>query len=96
LFYSFYLDLSVSNLKRDDIEKLQEKFDLLTKQIEKNFNIDETILNLEKKSKLSLNIALQYDYEVNYLKQQVNDLEALNRTLRRECYNTNTIVIPEL
>lgn len=86
----------MSNLKRDDIEKLQKKFDLLTKQIEKNFAMDDAILNLEKKTKLSLNIVLQYDYEVNYLKQQVNELDALNRTLKRECYNTNTIVIPEL
>ena len=85
----------MSNLKRDDIERLQNKFDKLSNEISKNFDLDESILNLERKTKLSLNIALQYEYEVTYLKQQVSDLELLNRTLKTECY-ANTVVIPEL
>lgn len=74
---------------------MQLKFDSLSKEIEKNFQIDEALANLERKTKLSLNIVLQYDFEVSYLRQQVNDLDTLNRTLKSECYK-NTIVKPEL
>lgn len=87
--------MSVSNLKRDDIDRLQAKFDKLSKEMEKNFQMDEAIANLERKTKLSLNLVMQYDYEVNHLKQQVEDLDMLNRTLRSECY-TITLVKPEL
>ena len=41
------------------------------------------------------NEAKKYEYEVNYLRDQVEQLDQINRSLERKCY-ANTVAKPEL
>lgn len=50
---------------------------------------------LEKSSKELLNTAKQYQFQVEFLRKQVDNLEQINNSLERKCF-ANTIVKPEL
>lgn len=85
----------MSNIRREDIKKLQIKFEQLSAQIDKDNQIDESIGNLEKTTKYLLNTAKQYKYQVEYLRKQIENLEAINSSLERKCFS-NKITKPEL
>lgn len=85
----------MSNIRREDIKKLQLKFEQLSAQIDNDNQIDESIGNLEKTTKYLLNTAKQYKYQVEYLRKQIENLEAINSSLERKCFS-NKITKPEL
>ena len=78
-----------------EIENLERKFEKISRQLDEETNLDATISDLENHSMLSSKIVKAFESEIFTLKEQVMQLDALNRTLKTECY-ANTIVIPEL
>ena len=96
LFSSTFLsEYSVSNIRKEDIVRLQRKFTQLSSQMDSDSKLDESISNLERSTKSLLNKAKQYELEVEYLREQVKDLDNINISLKRECY-ANTVAKPEL
>lgn len=91
----FSPEYSVSNIRKEDIVRLQRKFDQLSSQMDSDSKLDESISNLERSTKSLLNKAKQYELEVEYLREQVKDLDNINVSLKRECY-ANTVAKPEL
>lgn len=85
----------MASINGADIQKLEAKFDAILKEIGDETNIDESIESLEHYSQLSYQIVKQYEFQVVRLREQVLQLDSLNRTLKSECY-ANTIFIPEL
>lgn len=83
-------EFSVSNIRREEIVRLQRKFDQISSQLDNDYNIDESINNLEKSTKDLLNTAKQYQYQVQHLREQVENLERINNSLERKCFK-NTI-----
>ena len=74
---------------------MQSKFNQLSSQMDSDSKLDESISNLERSTKSLLNKAKQYELEVEYLREQVKDLDNINISLKRECY-ANTVAKPEL
>ncbi len=89
------IDFGMYSLDRSEIESLERKFEKIYRQLDEDINLDETIYDLENYSKQSLRILKAFESDVITLKEQVMQLDALNRTLKAECY-ANTIFIPEL
>jgi len=89
------IDFSVANVKRDDITRLQQKFEKLSAELDNDTQIDESISNLEKNTKYLLNTAKQYKYQVDHLRKQIENLESINDSLERKCFS-NKITKPEL
>jgi predicted RNase H-like nuclease (RuvC/YqgF family) len=85
----------VTNIKRDDIVRLQKRFDELSSQLDNDRQIDESIVSLEKSTKYLLNTAKQYKYQVDYLRKEIENLEIINNSLERKCF-ANTFAKPEL
>ncbi len=85
----------MTSLSDSDIKLLELKFDKISEKLDENSELDETINYLEAYSKVSSEIIQQFENEIVRLKEQVLELDALNRTLKHECYS-NTIFIPEL
>lgn len=88
-------DFTLTTLSDTDIKLLELKFDKISEKLDENSELDETIDYLEAYSKVSSEIIQQFEVEIVRLKEQVVELDALNRTLKHECYS-NTIFIPEL
>jgi len=85
----------LSSLDRRKIENLEKKFEDISRQLDEETNLDETISDLENYSVLSFKFVMAFESEILTLKDQVMQLYALNRTLKNECY-ANTLSIPEL
>lgn len=85
----------MASINGADIQKLEAKFDAILKEIGDETDIDESIEYLEHYSQLSYQIVKEYEFQIVHLKEQVQQLDSLNRTLKSECY-ANTIFIPEL
>lgn len=88
-------EFSISSIKRDEIVRLQNKFEEISSQIDNEYQIDESINNLEKSTKDLLHTAKQYQYQVEFLRKQVENLEEINNSLERKCF-ANTFAKPEL
>ena len=85
----------MSNIKRDEIVRLKQKFEQISLQLDNDYQIDESISSLERNSKDLLSTAKQYQYQVDFLQKQVENLEEINNSLERKCF-ANTVVKPEL
>lgn len=85
----------MSSIKREEILRLQRKFEQISSQLDNEYQIDESISNLERSSKDLLSTAKQYQYQVEFLRKQVENLEQINNSLERKCF-ANTVVKPEL
>lgn len=88
-------EFSVANIKREDITRLQKKFEKLSLELDSDTQIDESISNLEKNTRNLLNTAKQYKYQVDFLRKQIENLENINDSLERRCFS-NKITKPEL
>ena len=85
----------MNDLNRAEIESLGQKFDDIIRKLGGLLNLDETISELENYSEMSYKIVEQYQLDIVILKEQVLQLDMLNKTLKTECF-ANTIFIPEL
>lgn len=96
LLYNYQIvDFSVSNIRKEDIARLQTKFNELSAQLDSDKQIDDNISNLEKSGKYLLNTAKQYRYQVELLRKEIENLEQINNSLERKCF-ANTFAKPEL
>ena len=95
VYILFKIDSALKSISVADIKKLESNFDSIADEIAFNSDVDETLDSMEKYASLSLKVIRQYEAEIVYLKQQVLELDQLNRTLKHECF-ANTIFIPEL
>jgi cell division septum initiation protein DivIVA len=82
-------------LRREDIDRLQKKFDIISAELDTNREVDENIDILEKSTQALFAKSFSYELEVKHLKEQVDELDQINQSLRRECF-ANTITKPEL
>jgi hypothetical protein len=85
----------VANIRKEDILRLQRKFEKISSELDNESSIDESISNLEKNAKYFLGTLKQYKYQVESLRKQVENLELINNSLERKCFK-NTIAKPEL
>ena len=85
----------MANIRKEDLVRLQRKFEQISAQLDNENTIDESISNLEKNTRVLLSTARQYEYQVKKLREQVENLELINNTLERKCFK-NTIAKPEL
>ena len=85
----------MANIKREDITRLQKKFEQLSSDIDNDTQIDESISNLEKNTNYLLNTAKQYKFQVEHLRKQIENLESINDSLERKCFS-NKITKPEI
>ncbi|CAF0707486.1 unnamed protein product [Brachionus calyciflorus] len=84
-----------SNLKREDIERLKTKFQMISAMLDEETQLDESIQNLERNTKYLLQTAREYQFRLDELSSQVKNLEDINNSLERKCY-ANTFAKPEL
>lgn len=85
----------MTTLTDSDIKFLELKFEKISEKLGENSELDEAIDYLEAYARTSSEIIHQFEMEIVRLKEQIMELDALNRTLKHECYS-NTIFIPEL
>ena len=93
--FLFVTEFSLASINNADIKSLEAKFDAILKEIGDETKIDESLEDLEHHYQLSYETAKLYEIQIVQLKEQVLQLDSLNRTLKTECY-ANTIFIPEL
>ncbi|RNA21261.1 Laminin subunit gamma-1 [Brachionus plicatilis] len=91
-----YIEFSTSsNLKKEDINQLEQRFENVSLLIDDNSGLDESIEILELRTKYLLNRVKEYNFHLEELNSQVKNLEEINNSLERKCY-ANTFAKPEL
>ncbi len=90
-----FKEITVANIRKEDIIRLQRKFEQISAQLDNEGTVDEAISTLEKNTKDLVTSAKRSKIQVEYLRKQVETLELINNSLERKCFK-NTIAKPEL
>ena len=72
------------------MDNLNEKFNLITENLEKNLEIDKKIMDIETQLKNNQNLMEKYSLKLHTMKKQVEELKQLNQTLVHDCYSKIT------